>query len=488
MIEEAKQILGDESGHFISNLEKYEVNLGEPEFDMVCFIEYIRLKKNKELLDKWAKFWKKYGETKSFQNLTYSAVSYAQYFQNMRDITVTGKKISTEEVVTSFLEHLKKYGIKLDWETYLTYFFERKERIMPKFNKTQFRVFLKMLALQTSETSVVAPALGMDSSNYAKYKKDLYDRLLYTERYILNSTKLNLRTMGVILKGAKDFDVDTIQRSPYITRIYSSLMSDTYILNYMVPYGKQIRDKVKSDFQELVEKLESAYSPISIAVVSENIGILTLYNYNYYDFKRGYWTYSEKDILFGLKGHYPEGKDPSIIREITTDGDESFTLDMPGINLINYLITHRMTNVNRLVEIFDMSYSNLKSRIDKYEQLQIIKRKLSPSYLFGLESLMLFYSAKKDAVKRVTESFAFLPEAFIRKARINNEEKLITIIRVPKSSLTLILKLLKVIHKDILEDIIVVGGMYGKVWKLPGKTYDSLWGEWEYEKEKLLTI
>ncbi|MHA1685959.1 MAG: hypothetical protein ACTSYD_06045 [Candidatus Heimdallarchaeaceae archaeon] len=488
IIEEANAILGHKSERFLKNLEKYNVKIGEPDFDLCCFIEYYTLFKAKDekRLEQWKAFWNKYAKRVSYGNLFYNPVIYANHFVNLIDEDpVKNKRRDAIQIVEAFLEKEKQYQIKLSWETYLAYFFERKADLRPRFSNKEFDIFLKIIEKQTSEPAVIAPLVNMDNANYSRYRKVLQDRLLFVEKYQLNFRALNLVTAAIFIENAPTLDLfPLLKKSPYLYSIYTSSINKKHLIFYLIPNRSEVFD----DFYRLADKLQKRLKIESVKVITTYRNATRIYNYQAYDHRKGRWKYEKNSFLFGISGKISEEWKPIFIHELNGKLEEEITIDRDGIRMLNFLNTHYFTSLREFSEELNISFTQLVKRMEIYKKLRVIFSRTAPSYLYGLENISIKLDEPWSKLNDINQRFAFLPETFSARIKISNKEKLLFVVRVPKEHISLFYKMIEVTFKDKIEDMFIVSNMYSRIFTLPGDEYNTLWGSWDYETKDLITF
>ena len=131
-LEEAKSILDSRYKKFQEFIEKYKVKYDTPLWDIICFLILIDLPEKSIIRQKWVEFWHKFGKTRKFKNLVY--IVPASYIQ-LADIE-KAKKFFSE-----LLEQNTKLAKELDWNVFLSVFFQFRSSIRPTFAKRDFSVF-----------------------------------------------------------------------------------------------------------------------------------------------------------------------------------------------------------------------------------------------------------------------------------------------------------------------------------------------------------
>ncbi|MCE7747271.1 MAG: hypothetical protein GPJ51_02670 [Candidatus Heimdallarchaeota archaeon] len=476
-MEKAEPILGEQFKDFEQKISKYEAKLNSPEWDIICFYFYQRLKNKKTKLDEWIRFWSTNRKPKRYANFSYFVPDSYYNFCCSKE---------TSEYLFEILDYHAEQGLKLSWNTFLQIFFDYRSKIMPKFNKLEFQVFQTILREQTLSNSELLTKLSMDSSNLSKYKRKLRERFLIYEGLSINHYVLNLVVYAIVYNVSLSLKIDFFKELPessFLHSIYTSYSnSQTTMIHYLTPDNVQ----VKKDLQTLCEKINNNNDIISSEIYKFDLtSRLKSLNFSNYDYKNAKWDLPFYKIVASLKA-----KDTSestlIIGEFDQIEKKELNLHKSGIEILNHMLMRNEMSINAIKNDLELSEKEARKQVENLHKKQYFKTRINPNYVFGLSNLVLFLSKEPSKQLEIHKQLSIFPEVYSQKYNNEEEEGLHFIIRIPNEMIFDSMSLFNDFFKEDVKEMFVVNQMYSRRWLLPIERYETVFQEWKYDSTDIL--
>ncbi len=478
-MEESKSILGEHFKDFEQMVLRYQAKANSPEWDVICFYIYDRIRYNKTKKDEWSRFWSRNRKPKQYENFNYYVPSSYYNF------------CCSQETSKYFLDildyHLEK-ELRLSWNTFLQIFFDYRSKIMPHFNKLEFEVFLTILKEQSMNNSQLLTKLSMDPSNLSKYKRRLKERFLLFEGLSINHYVLNLAVYGIVYNTPLTSKIDFFKELPnsqFLHSIYTSYSnSQTTMIQYLTPNN----ERVKKDLQTLCEKINNEHDIISSEVYNFDLSSrLKSLNFSNYNYKNANWDLPYYKLVTSLeKEKHEKTEIPVIFNEFEQVGKKELNLNKIGIEILNHMLMRNEMSINAIKNDLNLSEKEVKKQVENLRKRHYFKSRVNPNYVFGLSNLVLFLTKKTSEQVKIHEQLSIFPEVYSQKYINENEEGLQFIIRIPNEMIFDCMSLFNNFFKEEVKEMFVVNRMYSRRWKLPTEKYETVFQEWKYKSRDIL--
>ena len=479
-LEEAKFILDSRYKKFQEFIEKYKVKYDTPLWDIVCFLILIDLPEKSIIRQKWVEFWHKFGKTRKFKNLVY--IVPASYIQ-LADIE-KAKKFFLE-----LLEQNTKLSKELDWNVFLSVFFQFRSSIRPTFAKRDFSVFLKILEQQSMITKELSEILNLDSSNVSKYKNNLISRRVFHQGISLNFHRLNLNIYGMLFEYPLSVKIDLFKELSHSSFFHSLYKSEIGCNSALVYYVTPNYEGIKGDLEKLVSKLSKKKNIPNTEVFQFLTSTrLKSFNYTSYDCKEGKWNLTSPVIQLKLNGYDPlkEKQIPIITRDFEIISKKKLILNKIGIDILNHILTKNHLSIREIQNDLNLTEKEAKKQIQNLKKQDLYKLRYNPSYIFGLKNLVLFIRNSNTTQLDLHKNLSFFPEVYSEQYETSEKKGLYFVIRIPNELIVESTEILFEYFKEDIEKMFTIDQMFRKRYQLPEEKYETVFQEWKYNSEDIL--
>ena len=479
---EAESILDSDYAKFKDLILEYKIAYDTPLWDIACFLITTDFPEKSKTRAVWLDFWHKYSTVRKFKNLVYLVpTSYIQL--------VDFKK--ARKYFLSLLEQSKSTTKQLDWDIFLSIFFQFKASIKPTLSKREFSIFQAILEKQSMVTKELSDFLEMDSSNISKYKSNLASKYIFHQGIVLNHERLDLSVYGLLFEFPISTDIELIKnlsKSVYSHSIHIGKIGCNSVLAYFVaPDFKEVKKDLIELSKQLTADHDTIYSEVFRLLTSTR---LKSFNYSIYNYKKGEWNLSTQTIHQYLYEYsmIDEKSIPVITREFTKRRKSKIALNRDGIEILNHILSHNHLSTRQIQEDLDLTEKEAKKQINFLQTQDLYRLRYNPAYVFGLKNVVLFVKNSPSKHLDLHRNLSFFPEIYSEQYSSNSKKGIYFIIRIPNELVIDSIEILSDYFENKIEKIFVVDLMYSKRYQLPAIKYETLYQEWKYDSKDILGI
>jgi predicted transcriptional regulator len=477
---DAESILGSNYSKFKDLIFEYKIHYDSPLWDIVCFLIFTELPEKSETKIIWINFWHKYSKTRKFKNLVYLVpTTYVQ----LADMN------KAKKFLLELLNQSKRSKKLLDWDVFLSLFFQFRASIKPTLSKREFSIFQTILEKQSMITKELSDFLNIDSSNISKYKNNLTSRYIIYQGIMLNHQKLNLSVFGLLFESPIATDnrlVEDLSNSIFSHSIYTGKIGCKSTLGYFVTPNFE---EVKTDLIKMSERLKIEND----VIFSQVFQFLTKtrlksFNYSFYDYRKGKWILSSQMMHQYLYEYTSIDEDsiPIISREFEPRKKKKIALNRTGIEILNHILNQNHLSIRQIQSDLGLTEKEAKKQVNFLQSRDLYKLRYNPTYVFGLKNLVLFIRNPPSKQFELHKTLSFFPEVYSEQYLSEEKKGIYFIIRIPNELVIDAIEVLsEYFHEDI-EKMFVVDQMYGRRYQLPIEKYETVFQEWKYDSEDIL--